>query len=94
MSTSPTLTTAPARSRAGSEPQGLQVLTLVVAGVAAVLSIFAITTKDAGTGTAAVAVQHPAVSQPTVIPAPRQVGAQRNLDDCGRPIVIGRFACR
>jgi hypothetical protein len=91
MSTS--VITAPTASPTVHRPPRLQVLTLVVAGAAAAMAVFAIATDDVGAAPGSPAdatVSQPAAPQ-RVLPL---VAVNPNLDACGRPILPGRLACR
>lgn len=95
MNSYPTLIATATPPREQGTSGRLPVLTLIVAGAAAVLSVFAIATDDvaAPAGTS-VAVQQSAAPGPAAPIAPAAtVSIHRNVDGCGRPIVPGRAAC-
>jgi hypothetical protein len=96
MSTNSTVITAQAPAPATNGPGHLQVLTLVVAAAAAVTSVFAIVTDDVGSGPAPGFVREDSVTNEPAAPleTPMWVAIDRNVDDCRRPILPGRLACR
>ena len=85
------LTSTNAQTRTPEASRTLPVLSLIVAGAAAVLSVFAIATDDVGTSTTSVAVQQSA-PRSAIAPAPI-VTVHRSVDGCGRPIVHGQDSC-